>query len=363
VPDVGNLLSFAGCDYLGLSVATTVRKELCAGARTFGVSACASLATTGRTPAHEDLELALADLLGVESAAVLPDAFLANIAVVESLPPKTRLLLDECVHPSLLAAARSTGRPYETFPHLNVETVRSLLGNSSAGEPVALLTDGVFTPSGRRAPLSDYLDLLPSSGTLIVDDCHGLGVLGRHGRGSTEGAGLGDARMILVATLAKAFGCYGGVIAATASRLASVRERSMAYVATTALPPPLAVAGREALRLFVREPQRLRTLWHNTRLMRVGLEALGFTFEADPFPVFALVPEPSEHGCRVEAALLEAGIQLPFLSYPGGPSAGCLRATVSALHTSEQVERLMRTLDTVLRQVGACPASLGKEGR
>ena len=361
MPDVGKLVSFAGCDYLGLSVAATVRNEFCAGANAFVVSACASLATTGRTSAHEDLELALAGFLGVESAAVLPDAFLANLAVVESLSPQTRLFLDERAHPSLLAAARSTGRPYETFSHVNVETVRSLLGRSPAGEPVALLTDGVFTPSGRRAPLGEYLDLLPPSGILIVDDCHGLGVLGRHGRGSTEDAGLGDARVILVATLAKAFGCYGGVIAGATTRLASIREQSMAYVATTALPPALAVAGREALRLFVSEPQRLATLWQNTLLMRAGLEALGFSFAADPFPVFALVLETSGHGPRLETALLEEGIRLPFLSYPGGPSAGCLRATVSAVHTAEQVERLMRTLDGVLRQVGACPAPLGKE--
>ena len=349
------LLSFAGCDYLGLSTDHRVCDAVRAGVDAFGVGAGASLATTGRTSAHEALEEALAEFLGLEAVVVLPDAFLANLAVAESLPQETRLLLDERSHPSLFCAARATGRSYETFPHCDVDAVTALVGRIPRGSPVAVLTDGVFTPSGRRPPLRAYLDALPATGTLVVDDCHGFAVLGPDGRGSVASV-LRDLRVIVVATLAKALGCYGGVVAASAERVARVRARSMAYVGTTALPPCLAVAGRKALEVFREEPERLAQLWRHTRQLRIGLKSAGFAFEAEPFPVFALVTEPTGRGAAIEAALAEAGIRVPFLDYPGGPPGGCLRATVSAAHTAEDVERFLAALTRVLQTVGVRPA-------
>lgn len=352
--DGRTLVAFGGCDYLGLAHDPAVIASLGAAAGRYGLSASASRETTGNTLAHDQLEIDLARFVGMPGAIVLPEGYLANVAACQGL---ARLGVDLAIvdangHKSLADAAATAGLAVELFDHRDASCAHQLV-RAHRGRRSAVLTDGVFTADGAVAPLDALLNGLDA--WLLVDDCHGLGVLGPGGRGTIEHFGLAGDRLAMTSTLAKGIGVYGGCVAGPSELIEAIRAGATAYRCTTPIPPALAEAARTALGILVDGHSGLATLrGHCLRIQR-ALGALGLV---DPkrspeVPIFAFVLQPASRMDELRDRLLDAGIDVPVIAYPGGPAARFVRLTVSAAHTDEQVGTLIEVMSGFLAKAGA----------
>lgn len=352
--DGRTLVAFGGCDYLGLAHDPDVIASLAAAASRYGLSASASRETTGNTLAHDQLETDLARLVQMPGAIVLPEGYLANVAACQGL---ARLGVDLAIidahgHKSLADAAATAGLEVVYYDHRDARGAHRLV-RSHRGRGSAVLTDGVFTADGAVVPLDALLDGLDA--WLIVDDCHGLGVLGPGGRGTIEHFGLTGDRLAMTSTLAKGIGVYGGCVAGPTALIEAIRAGATAYRCTTPIPPALAEAARTALGVLTGARSGLGVLrGHCLRIQR----ALGELGLVDPsrspeVPIFAFVLEPAGRMDELRDRLLEAGIDVPVIAYPGGPAERFVRLTVSAAHTDEQVGTLIEVMTGYLARAGA----------
>ncbi len=341
--DGRELLAFHGCGYLGLAqhpaVLEAARQSLAE-----GLSTGASRETTGNHHAHERLEEALAEFLGVEATLLTTDGYLADLAALQALADRVSVaVVDADAHPSLVDAARASGRTIVDYGPGDVGRARVLIERHGA-DGVAVLTDGAFTMQGRCAPAAELLELLPADGVLVVDDSHAFGVLGDGGRGSLEANGLGDPRLVLTASLAKALGVAGGFVAGSAALIARVRNRADAYLGTTPIPPCLAAAALAALDVVQREPERRERLTANAALLHQLGRRLGLRRSAVPLPVLSLPVPSDEEGALITAELHDRGIFVPHVHYPGAPEAGALRIAVTSEHDASDLRRLEEAL-------------------
>lgn len=366
IVDGAERLVFAGCDYLGLAHHPEVRAGASEAVARYGASTGASRATSGSTALHLSLESALADFLGTEAALVVEDGYVADLAVARGLARgAARVHVDAESHPSLLDAATLTGVPVSTFDGDDLTRLHALLDRGFGAHPgeaagtvrddaALVLTDGVFTNSGRLARVAELLRVLPSrASTLVVDDSHLVGVLRERGRGSLETHGVADERVVVTASLAKALGAAGGVIAGSAERIARIRRDGAPYIATTALNPASAGAARAALGVLEREPKRVERLAANTGALHRLARRLGLVPRGTFLPILRLVAEPSPAadlgvgvgvGDLVSLArgLAAHGIFAPVIRYPGAPDQ--LRLTVCSEHTDVDLAALERAL-------------------
>ena len=339
------LVHFSGCDYFRLArhpqVAAAARESLAKN----GLNVAASRRTTGNHEIYAALEKALAGFFAVEAALLLPDGYLAPVAVAQALADEfTRVFVDEFAHGALLDAARMFDCPVEKFPHRNAAALAKRMAKPGRNARPVVLTDGMFSHDGSVAPLREYLEVLPACGMMLVDDAHGIGVLGATGRGTLEHAGVGRSRIIQCATLSKALGVYGGVVLGTRGLRDKIIAQSRAYIGTTPLPPPLAGAALAALKILRREPQRRKRLFGNLRWVRAGLQAAGWEIAGTPGPMVRLPLMPAARAGALKRALLAAGIYPPFLQYGGASAQGVFRFVISSEHTRTQLDRLVSVL-------------------
>ncbi|MBL6755538.1 MAG: pyridoxal phosphate-dependent aminotransferase family protein [Planctomycetes bacterium] len=347
-----DLLSFHGCGYLGLAHDPRVRAAAAESIERFGLSGLASRNTSGNLELHERLEQRLAEFLGTEAALVLADGYLADIAAAQALARDAdRACLDQApvalhdddVHPSILDALASSGFRAFGYGAGDMSHALALLDLHKDRAPL-VATDGAFAMHGRLAPAAELLRHLPTNAHLLIDDSHGVGVLGRSGRGVVELFGLDDPRIVLTGSLAKALGSGGGFVAGSADKVEAVRRRTSSFAGTTALSPPLAAAALTSLDLIDAEPERLERLRANVGQLhrsarRVGLRSTG-TF----LPVLRITMESEDAARRLSSALHVEGIFAPAIRYHGATGQGMVRCAVTSEHTAAELRRLEEAL-------------------
>lgn len=338
-------VNFAGCNYLGLAHDPRVLETARSAIGRFGMSTSASRETSGNTSVHAELETELAAFIarGGCEGLLLPDGFTANLAAAQGLAADhCCAVIDERGHRSLHDAARVAGLPIVTYPHRRADVLGGLLADLTG--PAAVMTDGVFTADGGVAPIREIAETLRPDDTLVVDDCHGFCVLGECGRGTCDGLGVGHARLVVTTTLAKGLGCGGGVVVGSSPLIETIRVSSTAYVCTTPVSPVVASAALESLRIVRAEPARLERLRTNAALLRQVCVSVCGDMPGIPTPIVAFVPPTREPGSRLAQALLDRGVYVPLISYPGGPGVEYFRASVTSEHSADQIGSLGRAL-------------------
>lgn len=344
------LLSFGGCDYLGLAHHPSVIAAAAEAMGLYGLSTTASRVTTGNTLAHNRLEEDVARLLVQPASCIVPEGYTANLALAQALSRRTRVaLIDERAHRSISDSAFAAGLRIVRFDHLDASSASRHLAQIGR-EPVAIMTDGVFTADGSVAPVRELLACLRThEDVLLVDDCHGVGVLGE-GRGTCRWLGVSDPRLVLTTTLAKGIGCYGGAVAGQPELIDDVRRHATAFICTTPVPPAMAAAASASIRVLEHDRSRHASLARNARALRGAVRSLGIHLPDQPTPIAAFIlaggDEPEME--RVQRGLSDAGIVAPLIRYPGGPGARYFRLTVTAEHTDEHIERLRAAMARLL---------------
>ncbi|KAF1686904.1 8-amino-7-oxononanoate synthase [Pseudoxanthomonas broegbernensis] len=342
------LTGFCSNDYLGLASQFEVGAALQDAAAREGAGAGASHLVCGHHALHEQLEREMADWLGVPRALLFGSGFAANLAVQQAL------LLEEddvCVqdrlnHASLIDATRLAGCRLRRYPHLDAEGAMRQLRNATGGAAM-LATDGVFSMDGDIAPLRALARVARDEQALLyVDDAHGIGVVGPQGRGSIAEAGLGvDEVPLHLATLGKALGGYGAVVAGDAGLIEHLAGTARPYLYTTALPPALAAASLAALKLARRDDWRRERLHELIELFRAGAGRLGLDLMASTTPIQPLLCGGEAAASAMSAAVEAAGFMVTAIRPPTVPEGRSrLRVTLSALHTPPQVQALLAAI-------------------
>ncbi len=361
--DGRDVVTFGGCNYLGLSFHPDVQAAMVRGLKQFGISTSASRQTTGNTTAHDQLEAALRQFLKAPDAIVVPDGYTANLATAQALAlTHHSAVVDARCHRSIREAIAGSGMKLFEFEHRNAKDAAARLG--SAGERASLWTDGVFAADGLVAPIPDLLIAARKAGaTLIVDDCHGFCTLGDGGRGTLSHYGVPSPLprdVVITTTLAKGLGCHGGVVCGTAELIQSIRSGSTAYVCTTPTSPAIVAAALEAISVLQREPARLDRLRANASRLLRGLKSLGIQTRESPTPIFAFTLGTRPQMEQVHNQLLDRGFLAPLIDYPDGPAPCYFRLSVTSEHSYEQIDGLISVATESLREMRP-PISLQPE--
>ncbi len=343
VVDGRELLSFAGCNYLGLAHHPAVLGAARETLERVGVGALASRTTSGNHAAHDALERELAAFLGVEAVLLCADGYLADLAALQALAPHHGMvLLDSEAHPALRDSALATGLLTVEYPVADVARVAESLV-AHAGRAPLVLTDGVYPTDGRLPPVAAFLRHLPETGALVVDDSHALGVLGPRGGGTLDAFGSVDGlesvadRLVVTSSLAKALGCAGGIVAGCAEVVAAARL-APAFVAATPIPPAIAAAALAAVRVLASEPERVARLRARAGTLHAIGADCGASARSAAVPFVTLATDSLEHAAALSDALAREGIFAPRFDYPGAPPG--LRLTVTSEHTDDDLARL-----------------------
>lgn len=339
------LIYFGGCDYFRMASHPEVLRAAQHGLENFGLNVSASRRTTGNHPLYEELERDLAKFFDTESAVLVSSGYVTNLVVAQALAGEfTHALLDERAHACLLDAVPLLGCPAHTFAHRDAQAAAAAARRCGPRAKLLVLTDGLYGHDGCVAPLADYLKLLPRNTTLLVDDAHGAGTLGRNGRGAPEHLGVSRERIIQTITLSKAFGTYGGAILGPRSLREKIIARSRLFIGNTPLPLPLAAAAQASLRLVKKDSGFRRRLAFNTSYVKAALAEAGLPVSGGPGPMIPLLPESAAEARRLERALLEADILPPLLRYLSGPAHGYFRFVISSEHSAAQLDALVGVL-------------------
>ena len=313
------------------------------GAKKCGVNVAASRSTTGNHELFGELEKMLAKFFKAERAALFSSGYVTNLALTQTFAGEfTHALIDERVHGSLRDAAEFLKCPIRLFRHRDAKDFsRTLKSFGAKARPLAM-TDGMFSHDGSLAPLREYLDVLPPRATLLVDDAHGAGTLGRNGRGTPEVCGALDERVVQTISLSKALGAYGGAVLGSAQIVGKVQEQSRIFNGNTPLPLPLASAALASLRVLKSDRSLRARLNANTARIKQSLAAVKLPVTDNISPVVAITPRNARHAARVTRELLRAGIFPSLIHYAGFPP--CFRFAISSEHTRRQLDTLADAL-------------------
>jgi 8-amino-7-oxononanoate synthase len=358
--DGRELTDFSSNDYLGLARHPALAAAMSECAARTGAGSGASHLITGHGREHELLEEQLAAVTRRERALLFSTGYMANLAVLTTLAARgERLLLDRLCHASLIDGARLSGAELTRYPHLDAQAAARLAAES--GPPVTLIaSDGVFSMDGDVAPLTELARIARAhQAWLIVDDAHGLGVVGENGGGALELAGLAaEAAPVLVGTLGKAFGSFGAFVAGSADLIELLIQKARTYIYTTALPEPVAAATRAALALAAREPwRRARVQQLAARFRRQALAAHVPLADSNT-PIQPVLLGSAAAALAAQRELAAAGFLVVAIRPPTVPQgAARLRVSLSAAHTDEEVDALAAQLGRI------CAGAAAREER
>lgn len=325
------LLAFTGSDYLRRTWTPGMRAQLARAVLRHGPDAAASRVTTGNLGVYAAAERALAGFAGLPEAVLTSSGYTAPLVAAQALAPSVdRVWIPERCHPCLHDAARIAGLPAEVVSPARIPR--------AGGRRVALFLDGLGALDGRIPPLRDWLARLPAGGRVLLDDAHGVGTLGRRGRGLLEHLGVDDPRVVLAFTLSKAFGLAGGVVAGPRGIAGAVWTHSTLQRASTPVPPAYAAVVPAAAAWMARHGTRARA--RVAALAARLAHRLGGAGDDHVGPVFLVVPGHPAATARIRDALLDAGIFPSFIRYPGVPGDGAFRLALGVAHTVRDVDAL-----------------------
>jgi 8-amino-7-oxononanoate synthase len=355
--DGRQLIDFSSNDYLGLARHPEVAATMSAAALRYGAGSRASHLVTGHGREHELLEQELAVFTGRERALLFSTGYMANLAAIAAFAERGEVaLLDRLNHASLIDAALLSGARLARYAHADVAAAERELSDAVT----VIATDGVFSMDGDVAPLPQLAEAAKAHRAwLLVDDAHGLGVLGRTGRGTLEHFGLGETEVpVLVGTLGKAFGSAGAFVAGPSAAIEWLMQKARTYRYTTAMPQPVAAATRKALEVSQRESWRRERVLALTARLRAAAARRGVPLTDSITPIQPILLGSSEAALQAQEELAASGFWAVAIRPPTVPRGTArLRITLSAAHTEEQVDALAEALGRVRAQAPAAHAS------
>jgi 8-amino-7-oxononanoate synthase len=311
-----------------------------------GTGTTGSRMANGTFAEHVALEQELADFYQRRHAIVFSTGFSATMGMGATLAGAGDVvLLDADSHASIYDGVRLGGAEIIRFRHSDAENLERKLARLGERAAITLvIVEGIYSMLGDTAPLAEIAALKQKYDfCLMVDEAHSLGVLGAHGRGLAEAAGVEDAVDFVVGTFSKSLGSIGGFCVSNRPELEAIRFSIRSYIFTASSSPAVIASTRVALRHMQQRPQLRAQLWRNAERLYAGLRDLGFQLGPEPSPVVAVRVDDRETALRWWPRLLEDGVYVNLVVPPASPSTfSLLRCSVSAAHSADQIERMIQ---------------------
>jgi 8-amino-7-oxononanoate synthase len=345
-----SLINFCSNDYLGLASHPDISLALKQAADLYGTGSGASHLVSGHSVVHQKLEEQLAEYTGRPRTLLFSTGYMANMGAINALVGRRDLVLqDQLNHASLLDGGRLSQADFKRYKHVDMASLEQRLEQSSATRKL-VVSDGVFSMDGNLAPLSEISTLAEKHNAwLMVDDAHGVGVLGPQGGGLVEQLGMNLKQVpVLVGTLGKSFGTFGAFVAGSEALIETLIQFSRSYIYTTALPPAVAAATLASLKIVRQESWRRDKLVQLVTRFRRGAEQIGLQLGASNTPIQPVLINNDAKVMQVGQSLRDAGFLVGAIRPPTVPvGTGRLRITFSADHSEEQVDQLVAALDSL----------------
>jgi len=343
-------------NYLGLTSHPKIKERAIEATRKYGAGCAGSRLLNGTLDIHVELEERLAVFMKKPACVTFSTGFLVNLGVLSSLAGKgDAIYLDRQDHACIYDGARlAVGAEIKKFKHNDPADLSRLLALNGDRNGRILVVDGVFSMEGDIAPLPEYARICDDYDVaLMVDDAHGVGVLGKHGRGTAEHFGLEHKVDLIMGTFSKSLATVGGFVVGEPDVIKFIKHRARALMFTAAPPPASVAAVLAALDIIESEPERRERLWDNTRFMMTALRAIGFDCGNSQTPVIPIVVGPDELAFKMAARLDEEGVFVNAVVSPGSPPGRALiRTSYMATHTKAHLTRALEAFHKVGRELG-----------
>ena len=349
------LVMLGSNNYLGLTNDPRVKEAAIEAIRKYGSGCAGSRFLNGTLDLHVRLEERLAQFMRQESAVTFSTGFQVNLGAIACLVGKgDTVYLDKQDHACIIDGARLSFGDVKKFKHSDPADLRRQMRNDSEAKGRLVVIDGVFSMEGDIAPLPEILGVAREfAAGVMVDDAHGIGVLGETGRGTAEHFGLEQDLDLIMGTFSKSMASIGGFIAGNATVIDYVKHRARTLIFSAAPPPASAAAALATVEIMDKEPQRRERLWENTRFFSEGLKSLGLDTSDSRTPVVPVVVGEDLTALRMVHRLQEEGVFVNCVLSPATPPGRALiRTSLMATHTRAQLARALDAFEKVGREVG-----------
>ena len=351
--DGREVINLASNNYLGLADHPKLIEAQVEAAKKYGAGSGAVRTISGTMSLHMELERRIAQFKQTEACVVFQSGFVANAGTVSAiLGPDDHIVSDALNHASIIDGCRLSRAKIHVFGHKNAaEADQILAGLAGVAGHKLLITDGVFSMDGDIGPLPALVEIAERHGAIMmIDDAHSSGVLGRNGRGTVDHFGLHGRVDIQVGTLSKAIGVLGGYVCGSKDLIEFLYHRARPFLFSTSHPPAVAAACLAAFDILENEPERIATLWDNTRYFKNALKNAGFDTGDSETPITPIMIGEAKVAHAYSAALFENGLLATGIGYPTVPEGKArVRTIVTATHTRDLLDRAVEILARVAK--------------
>ena len=360
-------IMLGGNNYLGLTGDERVKQAARDALERYGTGVTGSRFMNGTMPIHLQLERELAEWMGTDEAIVYTTGYLANLGCIATLlGPEDTVICDAGDHASILDAVAMSRARIRPFRHNRLDKLTTMLERAEGdGGGVLVVVDGVFSMEGDVAPLPEIVDLCREHGArLMVDEAHGVGVLGVRGTGAAEALGVAEAVDLRMGTFSKSLASCGGFIAGPADVIDFLRVSSRSFMFTASAVPAAMGAALGALAIIRSDegPELFRRVLDNARYLRRGLTELGFRVSDAgglDTPIVPVVIGDDWRAVLIWKALYDAGVYVNVALYPAVQRGGALlRTSVSAAHEREHLDRSLEIFERVRDEAPQAPPTV-----
>ncbi len=353
--DGKDMIMVGSNNYLGLTTHPKVREAAMKALDKFGTSCSGSRFLNGTLDLHEELEAALARFVGKEAAQVFSTGFQTNQGVIAPLVNRgDTVIVDRLVHASIVDGVRLGFGKVRRFRHNDVESLRRNLDVSTDSRGILVVVDGVYSMDGDLCPLPEIVAACKEYGArIMVDDAHGLGVLGATGRGVCEHFGITDQVDLIMGTFSKSFASLGGFVAGDERVISFIRHHSRALIFSASMPPSAIAAVQAALEVIDTEPEIRETLWRHMALFLGLIRSHGFLTGETETPIIPLIVGDDPRTLFFWRRLFDEGVFTNCVLSPAVPEGQQrIRTSLMATHTAEDLEKVAEICGTVGKQLG-----------
>ena len=349
------LIMLGSNSYLGLTDDPRVKEAAKRAIDKYGTGCAGSRFLNGTLDLHLQLEHELAEFLGKEAVLLFSTGFQTNLGIISTLVGKgDYVIIDKSDHASIVEGCRLSLGEIKRFRHNDMAHLEKVLQGLETEAGKFIVVDGVYSMEGDIAPVPEILKLCKKYGArLMIDDAHGLGVLGETGAGTAEHFGLTDEVDIIMGTFSKSLASLGGFAASNRDVIEYLKHKARALIFSASISPPNTAAALEALRILKSEPERRKALWENTRRLQEGLRSLGFDIGNTQTPVIPVYIGDELKTFQICRALHDEGVFVNPVVPPGvPPGKSLLRLSVMATHKPEHIDFALEKLEKVGKRFG-----------
>jgi 8-amino-7-oxononanoate synthase len=354
VCDGRRMVMLGSNNYLGLTNDPRVKEAAIEAVRKYGSGCAGSRFLNGTLDLHVRLEERLAEFMRKEAAVTFATGFQVNLGAISCLVGKGDVVyLDKQDHACIIDGARLSFGDVRKFRHNDAGDLERQMRNDVSARGRLIVIDGVFSMEGDIAPLPEIVAAARKfDAAVMVDDAHGIGVLGAGGRGTAEHFGLEDEVDLVMGTFSKSMASVGGFIAGDETVVDYIKHRARTMIFSAAPPPASVAAALATVEIMEREPERRTRLWENARFFSEGLKSLGLDTAGSKTPVVPVVVGEDHVALAMVQRLHEEGVFVNCVISPATPPGRALiRTSLMATHTQDQLTRALEAIGKVAREV------------